>query len=169
MESIEANTVARLLTVSGINSAKAVPPAEMFTPHPTKENFSLPTMPDSYPGCVVSLNDDETEPASIPGNDGAIKQRFGAAAMCWRVPVYVALYATSDGTTQTGARFLAWQLSELVIKSLMKFRPADASTQAAGTSMWPLEPEKIEPILVDANTHGMLMKFGAIYQIQQIG
>jgi len=112
-------------------------------------------MPTAYPGAIVSLDDMAVEIAGV-------NQTAGAAQVTYKVPVYVAIYAISDGTVLNAARLSAWQFSEAVQRMLMLFVP---NAPVAGVTYWPLKPEAVEPIIADANTHGVVIRLWAEYQI----
>ncbi len=156
LDLIQTGTVSQIALIPGISSSKAVPPYELFKPMPAAaaEEVLTVTLPDAYPGAVVSLNEDLISVVEV-------HQQLGGAWAIYRVPVYVALYATSDGTVAGEARRLVWSLGESVQRTLMAFSPS-----VPGITVWPLVPERIEQILVDANTHGLLMEFWAKYQLQ---
>ncbi len=161
LEAIEANTVTHVLTVSGVLSAESVPTSEMFKPMagPDGEVFNVPTQPQAYPGAVISVNEDEVTPWE------ETNQSAGSGWFFYRVPVYVAIYATSDGTVAGSARKLAWKIGEAIQRSLVLFTPDGPLLKPEGSTLYPLEPAEFEPIIADATTYGLLMKFWCRYQI----
>lgn len=162
LEAIETNTVARLLLVEGVKASKACAAADMFKPLPQTDGSIInePTVPDDYPGTVTSIVDDQIE---IVAN---VNQSLGSATFAYRVPVFVALYVTSDGSVAGGSKRLAWKIAEAIQRDLVLFVPDNGPAEKpAGTTLWPLEPAEFESILADETTYGILMKFWAQYQI----
>src|SRR4051812_30671210 len=110
LEAIEEQTVAALAAIAGITSAKAVPVTEQFRQGSADDQF-VAEMPDGYPGFTVSLNDDEIEIVEV-------KQSMSSSAAIYRVPVYAALFVTTDGTSND-VRKLAWQFGELTQQTML--------------------------------------------------
>jgi len=173
LETIQANVVAELKTVEGIGispidgqpAAKAASPSQMFkiTTHPNSNEIARidpVTLPDAYPGHVVSLNEDEIK--LIDAESGSIG---GHAVATYEVPIYVAGYVYTDGTDAEEARRLACRFGEATQRKLMVFCPITSDT-AGMTAPWVLRAAEFGPIPVDSNTHGLLMKFWAKYQLQ---
>ncbi len=159
LEAIETSIGAQLLLVSGMQSAKAVAINEMPGWPQTDEKETL-TMPDLYPGCIYAVNDDEVE---LTGN---LRAQNGTARANFRVPVYIAVFANSDGTQYGEARRKAWQMAELIHKQLVVFVPSGFPTNVFNVDPSVMTPAKeSETLFIDHSTHGMLLKFWAHYQI----
>lgn len=144
LEAIATSAVAAGLTVAEILAGEEVTVTQIFE-----------RMPSAYPGFVLSLNDDEVQVLQAT-------QLYGGAAVMYRVPVYIALYATSDGTTEAAARRKVWKIGEAFQRKLMILTPTGGPD---GITFWPFEPDLFEPLLIDAHTHGLLMRFWAKYTI----
>jgi hypothetical protein len=159
LEAIETSTTATIRTIAGMASARPASQFELFKPMKVGEDIELRpnTLPDAYPGAVVSMNEDRVEAIEI-GDPS-----MGCAQVVYRVPIFVVLYATSDGTVAGAARRLAWQLSEAIQLRLMVFVPAPLPAYA--TAMGPLVPGPYVPILADAAMHGVLLEFWAKYMV----
>jgi len=153
-EAAETAVVERLLTITGISSAKAIPGGQMFK-MPGEGQFDLvpQTLPDVYDGCVVSLVERDTEPVSEESG-------FSSASMVLESFIYIAIYATSPsgGTAANDARYKAWELGELSQRSFLLLHvPGAWQTKFVGEREIP----------VDATTHGLMLAYKVIYQFAE--
>lgn len=155
LELICTNTVAHLLTIPETAASKRVPITEMFR-RGSSDDRVVAEMPDAYPGYVTSLNDDEVEVLEV-------QQMYGSAHVIYRVPLYISQWVTTDGRVQGQAQLDAWARCDLTQTTLMTFTPL--AVPVPGLTMWPLEPAGFEPIVIDASTYGILMKWWARYQL----
>ncbi len=154
LELILAGVVAQIATVPGVTSAKAVPASQLFD-KPAKEGMDVrvATLPPSYPGAVVSVNEDEIHVEDV-------RQSGSTSVVLYRVAVYAAIYATSDGTVEAAAQKLVWQIGQAVDLAMMIFVP-----YVPNVATRQLEPAGFEPIVVDPTMYGLLMKWWARYQL----
>jgi hypothetical protein len=162
LKAIEDSVVAAMLLVDGMESADAVPLTESLTITELDtgggEYDVICRPPKKYPGCNISLNDKEIEVIDEDGD-----QAGGTAFKTYKVPVFIAIYAYSDGAVMNSARYKAWHLAEEAERRLMVCTPSGLPEFAQ--MMGPLDSEGAAPLRVDANTHGMLLKVWARYRI----
>jgi hypothetical protein len=161
LEAIEASSFAHLEGTPGLMAAKLVPMVDLFRVTEdgtvTLNEVELPT---AYPGATMSMNDDE-----IQRDDRDSQEAFSTSHTMLRVAIYVGVFAYSDGTVRGDAWRLAWQYGEQIIKRMTAFTPTSADFPANTQPFSPLRLANIEPVEIDANTSGQLLKFWARYRI----
>jgi hypothetical protein len=156
LRTIEEATVAALLEMPQIESAKIVTIDRWFT----KDKDGSPklnaqeVLPESYPGATVAVDDDFLE--AERQQDIAQKQRA-----IFRVPVWVCIFTTSDGTVDGEALEAVRQLWQDVTLRVMKVHPY----VPPGTMMRALKPVAMDRLMNDATTFGVLMKFSAEFAL----
>jgi hypothetical protein len=159
LEAIEVAVATQLATIEDLKSVTIAPLVDVF---PIDDDgyvsISNAILPDAYPGAVLSLNDEDI---TIEMEDRTIGP--STRSNTYRAPVFVAVYAQSDGTTEKDARWLAWDLAHQVIVSLGGFIPEGAPEPWRIRMDERMEPGAITSILIDANTHAMLVRFYAKY------
>jgi hypothetical protein len=158
LESIETTVLARVRAVSGIADAKAIPVDKMLEAQ-SDEEWLLVVAPEGFPFAAVSMNERQITPMRDFAETGA---NLSAAWVTYVAPVYVVVVARSSGASneQETAKYLAWQIAENVVASLITCQP----TGTFGT----LEPGITEQILGDTNTYGVILQFLAKYQISAL-
>jgi len=163
LEIIETATVAEVALVDDVRDVRAVPLLELFIATPDSKveggfKFTINTtsLPRKYSGATVSVDEDRVELVS--------SQQFASSSnVIYRVPVFIAAYARSNGAVTGSARRKAWALGEDILRRLLKFTPA-GFTDPDRAFMF--KPGAFEPIIVDPHTHGLLMQFFAEYEIK---
>lgn len=162
LEAIETSVAAELVTVPGLLAVTVAPFADMFPVDPEFGAISLnrTTLPDKYPGAVVSLNDDDI---TVAIEDRTLGPR--TVFNTYRAPVYIAVYAQSDGTTEPAARWKAWEIAHAVIAQLVEFRPTGAPEPWKIEADELMEPGNITPVVIDSTTYAVIVRFYAKYYI----
>jgi hypothetical protein len=157
LETIQANVVNFVQSIEGMaaNSVEAVPITEQFR-EGSKDDQWIAKMPPSFPGSTISLNDDEIRIVDSLHN-------MSCAWIEYEVPIYIATFVCTDGQVIGQAQLKAWEIGEIQQRKLMFYVPIPTATQ--GITARPLKPEGIQPIIVDANTYGLLQKFSAVFRI----
>lgn len=114
------------------------------------------TLPNKYPGAVVSLAERDIE---IVGGQTTMGE---GGIRIFRVPVWVSLYATSPsgGAVANDAKHEAWR-----IKHLIDIEMVVTSWSFGGVTAFPIDTKAVENLPTDANTHGLMLIFSVDYQI----
>jgi hypothetical protein len=163
LEAIETSVAAEIALVPGL-SADAIILAPFADHYTQLEDGTVAldeeTLPPGYPGVVLSLNDEDITVVIEDKNLGPREQyvRF-------RVPVFMAVYATSDGSTLTAARYKAWEIAHAIIARLVNFIPSGAPEPWVIEVDEVLEPGALTPRLIDSMTFAILVRFYARYYV----
>ena len=153
------SAVAALLTVPGMESAKIVPLTRAFEFRERDDgSFVLDhhEMPDRLPGAVVAINEGGIERHTL--NQSTDLQ------ISYRVPLVIAIYASSDGNTLMSAHHIAWRLTEQSILVLGKTMPSGFPGGMQGMAHF--EPGDFAPIEMDDTNHGMALHVFAVYAMR---
>lgn len=159
LEAIEVSVAAELALVTGLESVSVAPFADAFTFNEDGTvSLNHSTLPDEYPGAILSLNDDDI---TVVAEDRTIGPR--TTFVKYRAPVFIAVYADSDGTTEPAARWAAWKIAHRVIARLVEFIPSGEESPWVIETDERLEPGALTPIVIDPHTFAVLVRFYATY------
>lgn len=159
LEAIEVSVAAELLTVTGLESVTVAPFADAFSfREDGTVDLNRSTLPAEYPGAILSLNDDDITVTTEDRTLGPV-----TIFVKYRVPVFVVVYATSDGSAGHTARWKAWEVAHAVIAKLVDFKPSGAPTPWIIEVDERMEPGALTPIVIDPSTFAILNRFYASY------
>lgn len=139
---IESQIVAQLqalVTNGTLKQVKAVPADALFQ-----------GAPDLYPAALVTVQ--EARPKA-PANKVS-----GRIQLSYTIPVWIGVYANSDGAEVGDARASAWPLVDAIIAA-----PADGGltgfvpSMGQGDAPLPLAPTNIVPFTIEAGKYGIMI------------
>lgn len=163
LEAIRDGVVLALQGVSGLatyNGAPAVKtcPSNLMFGKTERDGFEVvrpQTLPDAFPGCVVSLVEHEGKLVDFINGPSSGQRRFQV-----RVVVTTYVISESGGVITDDAQLLCWAIAHRIDIAMV-------TTFARGES-WnphPYRTETIEQAPTDANTYGVIQTFVAEYSI----
>jgi hypothetical protein len=154
LQAIEETFVTALIATSGVASVKIVPAHQAFERFgPGEDDIRVVTLPDDYPGCVVSLNERESKVVEDGESPGGGWRKY-------RVPVWVSTYAKSDGTDANEAKYKCWEVVQAIQTKMIV-----TSISFTGITIWPPVADSMENLPTDPNTYGVMQVFTVDYQL----
>lgn len=164
LEVVETGVAAELDAITSLASIKIAPfikPKRIEDDGTATITIDDMTLPDGYPGAVLSLNDEDIAVTVEEWSTTPYVRK-----LVHRVAVLIAIYAHSDPNDANArpARHVAWEIAHEAIDRLSSY------TLTGIPAPWEFDPDVLaegpmSSMVIDQSTHLVLLRFYADYYI----